>query len=328
MNVAIIGTGMIADVHAQALTELGHKLTIVINRKNKNSAESFSKKWNIESFSDSLDDAFKDNIDFVHVCTLPVFHYEEVKAALNNNKNVICEKPLCLEADQAFELVELAKSKNLINAVCFNVRFYNGCSEIKKNLKGKEFGEPFLVHGKYMQEFHALPCEYSWRYIDSVAGKMRATTEIGSHWIDLLRYLTELEVKSVSARFGKIAPNRKIENNIMQFADESAGNTIDVSSEDVAIINFELSNGGIANVVLSEVSHGRNNKVEIEITGKNKSVWWDSEHPYQVNTALKNQGVTTNTNAFTDGFSSTFKELFANVYQGKSEVNYPTFYDG
>ena len=328
MNIAIVGTGMIANTHAQAITELGHKIAIVINRRDEKTAEKFAKKWNAESYSTNLSDAFKDNIDFVHFCTLPVFHYEEVKEALMHNKNVVCEKPLCLEPTQALELYELAKSKNLVNAVCFNVRFYNGCSEMKTQINSSGFGDLFLIHGSYMQEFHALPCEYSWRYKDELAGKMRATTEIGSHWIDLLRYITNTEIKSVSAKFGKIAPKRKLADGIMQYDENTNENIIEVSSEDSAIINFELENGCIGNVVLSEVSHGRNNKVQIEVTGKNKSVWWDSEHPYQVNSASKFTGVTTTTNSFADGFSSTFKELFRSIYSGNPEINYPTFYDG
>lgn len=54
-----------------------------------------------------------------------------------------------------------------------------------------------------------------WRYQDALAGPMRATTEIGSHWIDLVRFLTGEEIVSVSATYGKFTPDRYIKDGMM-----------------------------------------------------------------------------------------------------------------
>ena len=61
-----------------------------------------------------------------------------------------------------------------------------------------------LVQGHYRQEFHILPAPYSWRYRE----ELRAATEIGSHFIDLMRYLTGQEVEAVSASFLNATPRR------------------------------------------------------------------------------------------------------------------------
>ena len=142
---------------------------------------------------------------------------------------------------------------------------------------------------------------------------MRATTEIGSHWIDLARYLTGLEIVEVSANFGKFNPSRYLKENMMYAEEEEGSEGITVESEDAALISMRLSNGAIGNVVLSEVSHGRSNRVAIEITGSKQSVWWNNENPYLVSKAKRHEGINQVVNAFGGGFPITLKGFFARV---------------
>lgn len=333
MRIAIIGSGFIAGIHAQALKELGHTIVVVIN-SNISSAEIFAKKWNVERFGNDLDMALTSDIDCVHICTPPIYHYQMVKSALYAGKHVLCEKPLCLSADEAKELMLLSKENNLIGAVNFNVRFYDACKKAKEFISSDGFGDVCLIHGSYLQEFHVLPDEYTWRYMPELAGKMRATTEIGSHWIDLARFWTGLEIEEVSANYGRFTPDRYIFNGVMYEDEKKFSNKITVTSDDAAVISIRFSNGAIGNLLLSEVSHGRNNKISIEVSSRNKSIWWNSEDPYQLNSSHKFGGVLTKTNAFSGGFSNTFKSYFEDVYKdievGKRSENptYPTFYDG
>lgn len=333
MNAAIIGSGFIAGVHAQALLELGHTIAAVVNA-NVKSAEVFAEKYRAECFGDDLTLALKDNIDCVHICTPPALHYEAVKAALSAGKHVICEKPMCLDPYEAKELMLLAGERKLVGAVNFNVRFYDACSKAREFIFSPEFGDICLIHGSYLQEFHALPAEYSWRYKPELAGQMRATTEIGSHWIDLVRFWTGLEIKEVSANYGKFTPDRYVADGIMCRDRKENSKKITVTSDDAAVISIRFSNGAIGSLLLSEVSHGRNNRISIEVTGTNQSVWWNSEDPYCLNSSQKYAGVNTRINAFSGGFPNTFKAFFEEVYKDvergrpSGEPVYPTFYDG
>ena len=136
MDVAIVGTGFAAEMHAKNLTSLGHRIAVVVDRLDIRAARAFAEKWGAESCSGDLADAFAPGIDFVHICTVPTSHYEEVKAALLAGKNVVCEKPLCLDPREAAELSKLAAERGLINAVCFNIRFYDACEKMKERLSG------------------------------------------------------------------------------------------------------------------------------------------------------------------------------------------------
>ncbi|HAE91864.1 Gfo/Idh/MocA family protein [Tissierella praeacuta] len=333
MRVAIVGAGFIAGVHVEELLNLGHEVVVAIGT-DISRAESFAKKWDIPRFSINFDDALASDIDVVHICTPPTLHYEMVKKVLNSGKHVVCEKPLCLDPNEAKELMELANEKGLVNAVNFNVRFHDACTKIKTYIESNELGNINLIHGSYLQEFHVLPADYSWRYKEGLAGSMRATSEIGSHWIDLARYLTGLEIIEVSANYGKFNPTRYLKDNMMYENEEIGSQKIQVNSDDCAIVSLRFSNGAVGNMLLSEISHGRNNKLSIEISGTNKSIWWNTENPYTVNKAGKFTGVNMETNAFGGGFPSTFKNFFTEVYKDinlgstNEEPKYPTFRDG
>lgn len=331
MRVAIVGTGLIANAHAQALQSLGHEVAVAVNHSQER-GESFAKQWNIPRFSTAFSDALSDEIDVVHICTPPALHYEMIKAALLAGKHVVCEKPMCIEPGKAKELMELAREEKLIGAVVFNVRFHEACQHARVKLADPAFGSIRLIHGSYLQEFHALPDQYSWRYQPELAGPMRALTEIGSHWIDLVRYWTTLEIEAVSAQFGAFDQDRVLQDGMMHRGGE--GEPLLVESEDVALLSFRFSNGAIGSVVLSEVSHGRGNRLELEIAGTQQSVWWTNEHPYQLQIGQKFQGYQTFTYPFGDGFGQTFRACFQNIYQDieagttSPDHTYANFEDG
>lgn len=333
MRVAIVGTGFIAEVHAKALRGLGHTLAAVVSAKADHAA-SFAKTWGAERFGVDPALAFADDVDCVHLCTPPTAHFQAARGALRAGKHVVCEKPLTVDASEAAELVRLARETGLVAAVDFNVRFHASCGQARALVGEDSFGPVRLVHGSYLQEFHALPERYGWRYDSRTAGPMRAVTEIGSHWIDVARFLTAQEVVAVSATFGAFATERHLADGMMYDAPREGSTPIRVESEDAALLSLRFSGGAVGSVVLSEVSHGRTNRLEIEVCGANRSVFWNSEDPYRLNSARKGGGVVSSVGAFGGGFPDTFAAFFEKVYEdirtGKASENpgYPTFRDG
>ncbi|NSW53849.1 MAG: Gfo/Idh/MocA family oxidoreductase [Anaerolineae bacterium] len=333
MRAAIIGTGFAAEIHARSLTELGHQLAVVVHPQQEK-AEAFARQHNAAAAATDPCLAFSLPVDAVHICTPPASHYGLAKDALTAGMHVFCEKPLCLEPARAAELYHLARSRQRIAAVNFNVRFHEACHQAQSVIISTAFGDPCLLHGRYLQEFHALPAAYSWRYQPEQAGCMRAVTEIGSHWFDLARYLTGLEVSAVSAHFARFSPERRLENGTMYLPDAHHTANLPVDSEDAAVISLQFSNGAMGSLVVSETAHGRINQLQIEVDSRTHSVWWDSEEPYRLHQAGKSTGVTTCTFPFGGGFAGTFRDSIAAFYQAiqkgsqQSTPAYPSFYDG
>lgn len=333
MKIAIVGCGNIANTHAQELAGMGFNISVAVGRTMEK-AQAYADKWNIEEATDDFDRVLADDITIVHVCTPPTLHYEMVKKLILAKKNVICEKPFCLEAEQAKELLELSKEKGVVTAINFNVRYHEACQRLKDKILSPDFGQIHLIHGTYQQEFHVLPADYMWRYQEQSAGPMRATTEIGSHWIDLVRFLTGLEILEVSATYGKFCPNRYVKDGMMYEEELPGSAKIQVNSDDAVIATLRFNNGALGCMFLSEITQGKSNYVSMEISGSKKSARWDSQSPYKLYSASKFGGELCETNAFGGGFPNTFSSFFQDVYKDMKEGKpcaapaYPTFYDG
>ena len=374
MKAAVIGGGFAGRTHVLALRAIGVEPYLVITTKEE-TAKRFAEEMGIPHYSgadqDGYEAAFGPEIDAVHICTPPTSHAKIVKELLLHGKNVLCEKPIALELEEAEALVnavenalaaespenvsaaespENVPAKNHEKPLCaltFNVRYHMACQRAKELIESGAFGRPILIHGNYMQEFHALPAPWDWRYDPELGGKMRAITEIGSHWIDLAQYLSGKKVTAVSAQTANFWPERAIADGIMtapctggnSAADiESEGScsggkdTVHVISEDAATVNLQFEDGAIGSVVLSEVSPGRGNRLTMEITCENGNLWWNEEENNILHTAKKGEGIRSEVFAFGNGFGDTFEELlrrfYAELKRRNNAAGLPTFKEG
>lgn len=323
MRTAIIGTGGIAAVHAAAVRSLGHTLSLAVGHSLAG-AEAFARAQGCARFTDRLRPEDLEQVDCVHICTPPEAHAQAVRTCLAAGKSVLCEKPLSLSAGEAAELDALASRSGVLAAVDFNNRFYPACARFRAETE--RLGPVVLVQGHYRQEFHILPAPYSWRYTE----ELRATTEIGSHFIDLLRYLTGLEAEAVSASFLNTAPRRFVRDGMLYAS--GGGTPVVVTSEDAAAVTFRLTGGALAAAVFSEISPGRSNDLTIEVSSAERSVSWCSQRPYEVVTGARGEGLTVQTDAFGGGFTDTFRDCFAAFYSaaetGVRDPRLATFRDG
>lgn len=331
----IWGAGNIANTHAEALKAGGFTAGAVVD-VDEQKAEEFARRHGIEKWGTDPALLLDDEIGTVHVCTPPNLHYEMVKTLLEHKKNVLCEKPLCFQNEEAEELARLAKSSGVVCAVNFNVRFHMACQRAHEMTASDDFGRVNLIHGAYLQEFNAFPAPLDWRYNEKLAGKMRAVTEIGTHWLDIAQYISGRKVTAVSADFGKFYPERYLENGVMypDAGQETGAEKIEVRSEDAAVVNLRFDNGAIGSLVLSEVSQGHINRLSLEVTGEKKNLWWNSEDNNLLHTAVKGGGVNSEIFAFGNGFMDTFRALVDYFYKDVKEGGpcadpvYPTFEEG
>lgn len=328
LSAAIIGTGFIAEIHARSLHTLGIEIKAVVGRTEEG-AKRFADKWNIPTFGTELSAALC--ADVIHICTPPSAHYEQIKAFLERKKHIVCEKPLCPDVQQAMELCELAERAGTICAVCFNSRYYAAIGSLKAVCRDADFGRPLLIHGSYLQEFGASPCKNDWRYDEKVSGRMHAVTEIGSHTLDLLQYVSGKRITAVSAQFDHFHPVRYLDGDQLYTDDGEGRKPVTVNQEDAAILNLRFEDGAIGVVTLSELSHGRQNRLSLEITGENASVWWNSEDASKFYCGKKNRGVCEQLLAFSGGYHETHLHLFTAIYSAIAEEKtdgFPTFFDG
>jgi predicted dehydrogenase len=278
------------------------------------------------------------------------------KSALQAGKHVVCEKPLSNTSAEAKELVELAEKTGLVNAVHFNLRYYPLVRQMKVMREKGELGKVYSVIGTYLQDWLYYETDYNWRLEPDKSGESRAIADIGSHLMDLIEYISGLHVTAVMADFATVHKNRKkptkpIETYSGKMLQPEDYQEVPINTEDYATVMLRFDDGSKGVVTVSQVSAGRKNRLDLEVSGSNETFHWCSESPNNLwigkrdsaNQMLmrdpslvhrETAGLITFPGGHNEGFPDTSKQLFKEVYkavrEGKQPANptYPTFADG
>ena len=113
-NWGILGAGRIADKFCTALVNTPQATLYAVASRNVETGKAFSNKFNAAVYYDNYIDLVSDpNVDVIYIATPHVFHYEQTLLCLQNNKPVLCEKPMSISFQQTQEMISLAQKNNL-----------------------------------------------------------------------------------------------------------------------------------------------------------------------------------------------------------------------
>lgn len=335
MRAGVIGVGFIGAVHIEQLRRLGNVDVVAVtdNFDAQKKAEQMFIGKGYESYKDMIDN---ENLDCVHICTPNNTHFEIAMYAIEHGVNVICEKPMTCTAEEARVLCETAKEKGLVNAMNFNYRFYPMAYQIREMIKNGDLGEIYTIHGGYLQDWLFYDTDYNWRLEPEFTGASRAFADIGSHWIDLVEFVTGLEVTEVMADFATFHKKRKKPGKPIETYSGMALRPEDyiempIDTEDYVNVLFHLSNGAHACCNISQVFAGRKNQLLLSVSGSKCSVHWDSENSNEIwigrrdrdNGQLVKDPSILSTSAkkvisypggHVEGFPDSFKQNFKKIY--------------
>ena len=276
LRAAVVGTGFIGVVHVDALRRLGVQvLGIVGSSPERARAKSgpVPLPEPYDSFEEMLAD---DRIDVVHLTTPNQLHYAQARAALGAGKHVVCEKPLTIDSEQSAELVELAQRSGLVHCTNFNIRFYPQCQEARALVTGRRVGDVWNVHGGYLQDWLLLPTDWNWRLEPGKGGPLRAVADIGSHWLDLVQFVTGRWVTELFADLATTLPvRRRPVGEVETFAAAGDVDRVDaqMTTEDLAHLLVRFEGGARGSAVISQVSAGRRNSLRFEVDGSSGSIF-------------------------------------------------------
>src|SRR5580658_9727802 len=103
MNIAVIGTGYVADFYGKTLENYQELKLVGAYDHNRENLESFSRRWSDKQYL-SLEQALNDHsVQMVLNLTNPRSHYEVTKMSLEAGKHVYSEKPLAMDTEAAKE---------------------------------------------------------------------------------------------------------------------------------------------------------------------------------------------------------------------------------
>jgi len=356
IKVAIVGTGFIGPAHIEAIRRIPNVEVDALCEVTLELAKEKATLLGIPNAYTFEDMLKKAEIDVVHICTPNFLHFPQAKAVLEAGKHVICEKPLATKIEEAEELVKLAKEKGLVNAVHFNLRYYPMVRQMKALREKGELGDIYTVMGSYLQDWLILQTDYNWRLEPDKSGDSRAIADIGSHLLDITEYVTGLEISEVMADFStvhktRLKPLKPIETFTGKMLEPSDYEEVQINTEDHASVLLRFSNGQKGSVTVSQISAGRKNRLNIEISGSKANLEWNSERPNELwigkrdtaNAQLMKDpslfypeaaSIINFPGGHNEGFPDTSKQMFKEVYQSIKEGKmpdsplFPTFADG
>lgn len=283
-------------------------------------------------------------IDFVSVATPNHTHFEIAKAAVEAGFNVVCDKPMTFDFAQAEALVTAVESSGAVFAVSHNYTGYPLVRQAREMILSGELGEIQAIRSNYIQGWLRSRLEdedqkqAAWRTDPSKSGAAGAFGDIGTHAYNLGRYMTGLLPAEISCNLRIFAPGRQL---------DDYGH---------AVIRYD--NGALGTVTASQISHGRENDLFIEVDGTKGALSWRQEEPnvmivrqngepHKMYTRDPNAPFMNSLGAgacrLPSGHPEAFFEAFANVYRfaydamvaradGSSfetkDTIYPNVYDG
>jgi predicted dehydrogenase len=356
IRVGVVGTGFIGPVHLEALRRNNVSVVGLVEATHElasRKATELGIPKAYESFEALLADP---DIDVVHLATPNFLHYPQAKAALEAGKHVVCEKPLATTSKESADLVRITKETGKVNAINFNIRFYPMVHQARSMVQSGEIGDVFILQGSYLQDWLLLETDWNWRLEPNLGGTLRAVGDIGSHWLDLMSFVTGLKVKEVFADFKTFHPIRKkplkeLETFTGKMLTPEDYEDKPIKTEDYASILLHYENGVHGILTVSQVSSGRKNRIHFEINGSKSSLSWNGERPNELwigqrsgpnqvmmkdPSLLSPEALATASypGGHNEGFPDTFKQLYTKVYNyilaGDFSVtpDFPTFADG
>ena len=221
----IIGCGVIADFHANALAGLQDDAVLIgVADARYESAVRFAQEKQVRAFA-SVDEMLAcDEINVVTICTPSGFHADVAVKAANAGKNIIVEKPMAITTEQLDRMTEACERNHVVLSSIAQSRFVSGVQMAKQALADGLLGR--LVCADIYMKFNRTQEYYNaggWRGTKAIDGG-GALMNQGIHGVDLLLYLAG-DVKSVYAVSKTLARQIEVEDTLSAVLEFKSGAT-------------------------------------------------------------------------------------------------------
>jgi UDP-N-acetyl-2-amino-2-deoxyglucuronate dehydrogenase len=248
VSFAIIGCGRIAKRHAEQIAKVGKLVAVcdvVVEKANELGAIYEANVY------DSIEELLKSELylGVVVICTPNGLHSEHTILSLQANKHVLCEKPLCIHANDGEKMIAAAKAANKKLFVVKQNRYNPPIAFLKELIDTNKLGK---IYSFQINCFWNRPNEYyqDWKGTKDLDGGTLFTQF--SHFIDLLYWMLG-DVDSVKSR-------------INNFAHDS------IEFEDTGAVIFDMQNGTIGTLNYTVNSFAKNMEGSLAVFGEKGTV--------------------------------------------------------
>lgn len=254
-----------------------------------------------------------DGIEAVSIVTPNHLHFAIAKAFCEAEIHVICDKPLTATLREALALEALVRTHPVQFFVTYNYAGYPMVHQARAMICAGELGTLRVIQVEYPQGWLATAREHegsaqaAWRTDPSRAGSGGSIGDIGTHALQLVRFVTGLSVSAVAAELTRFVPGRALDDN--------------------ASVQLRFDGGARGTLWVSQVAIGEDNGLRLRVYGERGGLSWSQERPDELRFAplhhplqLLRRGGTDLTaevaclTRLPPGHPEGFLEAFANVY--------------
>jgi predicted dehydrogenase len=266
VGIGIIGTGFARRVQIPAFQACDGASIVSVASGTIENATATATEFGIPHFTaDWRETVERDDVDLVCITTPPKLHREMTLLALQNGKHVLCEKPMAMNAGEAQEMTDAAKSAGILALIDFELRFQPGRQRAYSMIREGVIGK--IRHAKY--HFQAPQrgdpnAEWNWWSDEEQGGG--ALGAIVSHVIDSFNWFIGTDVSSVFCQLQTHIKRRPT----------SAGEIRDVTTDDESILVLRFAENelttdatGLVSVSMAEYPVYKN---RIEFYGTNGAI--------------------------------------------------------
>ena len=187
LNVGVIGLGKVGISHLAIINAHPGAKLIGVSDTASYILGILNKYAGIKVYPDYRALLAEDSLDAVIIATPSRFHGEMVRAALERDLHVFCEKPFCLDAAHGVELAELARRKGVVNQVGYHCRFVGTFNEAKRLIDTKALGRIHHIRAEAYGPVVLRPKSATWRASRSEGGG--CLYDYACHAIDIVNYI-------------------------------------------------------------------------------------------------------------------------------------------
>ncbi len=264
-----------------------------------------------------------DGVESIGIMTPSGDHYKIAKEFIKNKIHIICDKPLTANVEDAIALEKLVKKTKIIFALTHNYSAYPMLREAKELVTKNKIGKIKVINVEYPQGYTVAVKKkdekntLKWRLDKNMCGPSMILAEIGTHAYHLMRYVTDLEVKEVSAEVNSLSE--------------------EISVDDNAFMIVRMSNKARGSIWVSSAATGGENGLKIRVYGTKGAVEWlqddpnnlkftELDTPTKIITRASNSvsNLSFQSSRVAAGHPEGFFEAFANIYTefAESIINY------
>jgi predicted dehydrogenase len=274
IGIGLVGYGAIGRLHALCYRMLPLAYpdlpittrVIAVATASAASAERARRELAVEATTDLGALLGHAGVAVVDCCAPTGDHARIAQLALQEGKALFCEKPLAATAEEATQIVALARQHALAGGVNYHFRQVPALQEARRRVEAGLLGEVYGFHLRYYRSSSLRRDRpLTWRFAGPGSGVL---ADLGSHLIDLTLHLLG-PIAAVSAHTRTVVAERP----------GADGRTAPVEADDAAWLNLELAGGGRGTIAVSKLVPGAADDLRIETYGSQGALVYDSRDP-------------------------------------------------